>query len=254
MALRPIGQLIHADANGLLPRQGQPPSAHWQPVLDELVAQHRQWYKDDLVSIAIRGSVPRRTDVAGVSDLDLVVFVTKKHPKPANLRSTVRPTLQTETSSEVLPKFFTSKQDHWMRFALAFSGCTLWGRDIVAELPDPQLGPHCIAHLKAASRWLDDWQTYWAEDDDTDEHRAICQWLMKWIIRSLFETQMLRLNAYSRDIYPCMMAAANAYPDHEAAIIAAAELAIDPIADKSRIEDVVGRLSSLLLQEQAAQY
>ena len=44
-----------------------------------------------------------------------------------------------------------------------------------------------------------------------EQKKAICQWLMKRMVRSLFEAIMFALNCYSPDIYPCAKIAARQF-------------------------------------------
>ena len=71
------------------------------------------------------------------------------------------------------------------------------------HLPDPTLKLHCIAHLKVCDRWITDRKPIYKATAQPEQKKAICQWLMKRVVRSLFEAIMFDLNCYSRDIYPC---------------------------------------------------
>ena len=73
--LRPIGQETSADASGVLPHIGTPPSGHWARLASKVFAQLQQQYWSKLFAIALRGSTARGTEVASVSDLDLMVFL-----------------------------------------------------------------------------------------------------------------------------------------------------------------------------------
>ncbi|MEM9788568.1 MAG: hypothetical protein AAF801_18870, partial [Pseudomonadota bacterium] len=163
--LRRIGHLIHADDSGILPRQAKPPPPIWHPVLAELTEYLHAHYGDALISIALRGSVARGTDVTGVSDLDLVLFLSGASDRIA-LQSSLMPDLRIETALVNADTFEVSGSDSWMRFTLALTGWHVWGADIIATLPPPRLGPHAMAHLPRADRWLARWQVYWADETD----------------------------------------------------------------------------------------
>ncbi|MEO0931937.1 MAG: hypothetical protein AAFY14_15030, partial [Pseudomonadota bacterium] len=221
------------------------------PVLAELTERLHAHYGDALISVALRGSVARGTDVIGVSDLDLVLFLSGASDRFA-LQSSLMPGLRIETALVNADTFPIGGSDAWMRFILALSGWHVWGVDIIATLPPPHLGPHAMAHLPRADRWLAGWQVYWADETDAADRKDICQWLMKRIVRSLMESQMLRLGAYSRDIYPCAQTAAAAFPDQQSAIWQAAEYAIAPTHARCQIARVVAELEPLLLGHQAS--
>ncbi|MEO0917374.1 MAG: nucleotidyltransferase domain-containing protein [Pseudomonadota bacterium] len=166
----------------------------WFPVLDELTHSLLAHYGEALISIALRGSVARGTDVAGVSDLDLVLFL-RGRTDPVALRTSHMPDLTIEATPINADTFPSGPADEWMRFALALSGRHVWGADVVGELPQPRLGLHAMGHLPRADQWLAKWPVYWAEETSDADRKDICQWLMKRIIRSLMESQMLRLGA-----------------------------------------------------------
>jgi len=79
-----------------------------------------------------------------------------------------------------------------------------------------------------------------------EQKKAICQWLMKRMVRSLFEAVMVDLNYYSRDIYPCAKIAAQQFAPQKATIWRAAELAMAPTDQPAAIFAVLDGLSPLL--------
>ncbi len=248
MTLRPMGQLFEADENGQLPRIGRPPHSSWQPILGDLKKQIQGSFLDRECAITIRGSVARGASVNEAADLDLVVLHDGQSTLPSQYQSLLMPDLKIETSFIPLTGFRTDRRWVWMRFMLAHNGYMIFGPDVLADLPDPVLGPHCFAHLRNADKWLVAWKTYWDQDKD---YLAICEWLMKRIVRSLFESQMMRINAFSRDIYPCAKIAMEAFPDQRDLILKAAELAVEPVEDYEIMSTVVEPLSEILQSKQA---
>jgi hypothetical protein len=79
-----------------------------------------------------------------------------------------------------------------------------------------------------------------------DERKRICQWLMKRIVRSLFESVMCELGVYTRDIHPCAATAAAHYRDHQFAIWRAAELAVEPTTQKQAMTQIAETLIPLI--------
>lgn len=132
-----------------------------------------------------------------------------------------------------------------LRFLLAVSAWTLAGEDILPRLPDPVLGPDARLHLPRLGSWAEGWRGDLAAAPP-DECRAICAWLMKRLVRSLFEAVMLDLGVWSRDIHPCAKAAAHRFPAHADAIWRAAELAVVPTDASARIADAAEPLVTLL--------
>ena len=231
--------------------KAKPPAPIWAPILEELTAKLRAHYGDALISVALRGSVARGTDVIDVSDLDLVVFLSGRSDG-LDLQSALMPDLPIETAILDADTFPHGDSGAWMAFTLALSGWHIYGDDFVADLPPPHLGPRAMGHLPRADRWLAKWSVYWVEEPDDTDRLDICQWLMKRMVRSLMESRMIRLNAYSRDIYPCAKVAADAFPAHQAAIWKAAEYAIAPTTNHEEIAAIVADLAPVLRREQAA--
>jgi hypothetical protein len=248
MSLLPIGRLVEADSNGVLPRIGRPPHPSWSLILSDLIRQFQEEFTDSDFTIALRGSVARGASVDEAADLDLVVLHDGKLSPIAELQSLEMPELSIETSYVNLKELRTAKKWVWMQFMLAHNGHTIFGSDPLLELPEPRIGPHCYAHLRNADRWLEDWKSYWNSDKD---YHAICEWLMKRIVRSFFESQIVRINAFSRDIYPCTQVAMDAFPELRHSIYRAAELAVIPTADRDVVGEIVRHLSGTLLSEQA---
>ncbi len=248
MPFQPIGQLIKANGRGVLPRIGRAPHASWEPIVHDLIDQLGVSFGDTQFSLLTRGSVARGASFNEAADLDLVVVHGGQDALSDRYKSRISPDLKIETSFIPLNEFAENTRWAWMRFMLAHNGHTIAGPDVLADLPEPVLGRHSIAHLHNADKWLTAWQTYGAQDED---YQAICAWLMKRIVRSLFESQMIRINAFSRDIYPCAEVAMTAFPRQRALILRAAELAVAPVDDHQTVVEIAKPLSEILLAQQA---
>ena len=244
--LRLIGQLTSVDASGVLPRLDTAPSGRWARLATKLSAQLPQQYRSNLLAIALPGSTARGTAVAGVSALDLLVLLNHSAtdiPSGSLLRGH---RVKVDLAQSTYPEFMTQPKWAWMRFSLAFSGSVISGPDFISTLPDMTLKPHCIAHLKACERWIAAWEPMFKATAQPEQKKAICQWLMKRMVRSLFEAVMVDLNCYSRDIYPCAKIAAQQFAPQKATIWRAAELAVAPTDQPAAIFAVLDGLSPLL--------
>ena len=241
--MKRIGQVYSVDQAGRLPKLGQPPGPPWQ---DQLAIRCRgiRTGCPDVLSIAVRGSLARGTAVPGISDIDMVAIF----PDPPDAFKRFRDWPETEIHLVSLADLLVPKRPA-TAFALAFSGATLWGRDVVAELPAPQLDRRAVAHLKAVPRWLPIWEPLF--DDDTNDHLLICRRLMKRIVRSLFEAVMLDLGIYARDIHPCAETAAAAFPAQAQAIWQAARWVVAPTQNRAEIAALVAELAPLLNAQHA---
>ena len=244
--LRPIGQVTFADAAGVLLRIGAPPTGHWARLASKVSAQLQQQYWSKLFAIALRGAKARGTAAAGVSDLDLIVLLNHSATDILSGGLLSGHIVKVDLAQSTYPDFMTQPKWAWMRFSLAFSGSVISGPDFISTLPDPTLKPHCIAHLKACDRWIAAWEPMFKATAQPEQKKAICQWLMKRMVRSLFEAVMVDLNCYSRDIYPCAKIAAQQFAPQKAAIWRAAELAVAPTDQPAAIFAALDGLSPLL--------
>lgn len=254
--LLPIGRVDCPDDDGVLTRIGRAPDALWSERLRPLVKEIERALEADLVSVILRGSIARSTAVTDASDIDLVVVRTKKaEASPLGLVVADKPGLKVEALQVRTEDLFSATAAaRWLRFNLAFNGWTLYGRDIVSELPDPVLDRDAIGHLTDADRWLSVWDSELATAANDPEDRAdLCAWLMKRIVRSLFEAVMLDRRVYTRDIYPCARIASEAFPKFSLAIWEAANMAIFPTSEATKIRSVTEELTPVL-RTSAAQF
>lgn len=246
--LRAIGELTSADENRELPRIGRAPGAHWPAVFGEQSQLLKSEFGDALISVILRGSVARRTDVAGVSDLDLCVVTNSAAGTGLVLRSDLVPSLHLDVEYIDAGAFADPIRYRWLKFSLAHSGWTVWGADLISRLPEPKLNKEAIAHLKAVPKWLDQWMVYFDNSVDERGRKKVCAWVMKRMVRSIFESEMLQLNAYSRDIYICAKAGVEKWPAYSDPIWQAAEYAVAPVSCSVQISKACLSLKPLLLK------
>ncbi len=245
--LRAIGQAHPVRPSGQLPRIGMAPTAPWDGYVTQICTAFSQALGHELLSVALRGSTVRATAVIGVSDLDMVVVTARKVAEVEVPHIIAAPHLEVEVALATEEELLNDPRFAWLRFNLAYCGHTVWGKDHVADLPEPMLDRAAVGHLKSADTWLAQWPSMFAEAADARERERICVWLMKRVVRALFESIMREEGAYTRDIYPCADIAARHYPMFRGAIFAAAELVVTPSADKSEIEAALAPLQATLL-------
>ncbi len=245
--LRAIGQAHRVDARGVLPRLGIAPAPPWDGYAGQVSEALHKALGPNLLSVALRGSTVRATAVIGVSDLDLVVVTQSKVMEIAVPQIIANPDLEIETALATEDELLSDARFAWLRHNLAFCGYTVWGHDYVGDLPDPKLDTSAFAHVKGVDTWLAQWSAMYTEAPDDKERRAICAWVMKRVVRTLFESVMFEEGVYTRDIHPCADVAARYYPNLRAEIFAAAELVISPTKSLAEIEDLIASLTPALI-------
>ncbi|MBM7068190.1 hypothetical protein [Actibacterium sp. 188UL27-1] len=221
----------------------------WRDSVADLAGLLADYHGANLHAVAARGSVARGTAVIGVSDIDLVALLHEDlGAVPLDLAVDRDITVGAETVTLTQAEFSHGQRGPWLQFALGFSGCSIRRPDVVAGVPEPVLGNHAVAHLKAAPKWLDRWRDPFEQSGDPQIRRKICQWLAKRITRAMFEAIMVDLNAYSSNIYPCAKATTACFPEHAAALWQAADLAVAPTDDLARMLGMVEPLDLVLRQ------
>jgi hypothetical protein len=245
-ALQPIGKLVFADKAGILPRLGRFPEGPWPRILEGLLEQIRDVHCGQLASVILRGSVARGTAIFENADVDLIVVTHGPDVLPHQLRCHQHPDLSIEVVQCEYHRLLADPVYAWLRFTTAFSGVVLEGADLIAELPPPRLGTDAIAHLDGVERWSSGWAQMFAVADSDDERRQLCRWVMKRSVRAAFESVMFRINAYSRDLYPCAKAVAREIPSLDKVIWQAASLAIAPVAERTLVAGVLEEITPAL--------
>ncbi len=238
--LRPIGTLSRADAAGHLPRLGRAPSGPIGRSVDDFAKALHSAMGDAGASIVLRGSLAR--GASAPADIDLMIITGAEITLPP-LESL--PPLPLPVEANIVPRATfdgPGGRGAWVRFALAHCGWTLAGPDLLTALPPPRLDRTAIAHLRNVARWWPHQPLDWAVS--MAERRLIQQWLAKRVLRALAEGEMVRRGLYSRDIWPCLTLAAQAYPTRRAALADIAEQAIAPSGhwrDMARMVDAARR-------------
>ena len=116
--LRPIGHVTSADASGVLPCIGAPPSGRWARLATKVSAQLQQQYASKLFAIALWGSTARGTAVAGVSALDLLVLLNHSAPDIPSGSLLRGHRVKVDLAQSTYPEFMTHQNglgcgSHW---------------------------------------------------------------------------------------------------------------------------------------------
>lgn len=244
--LKPYGQLYYANELGVLPRVGEAPKGIWADYAADAVAQLKEHCGDNLISVSLRGTSARNATIDGSSDLDLIVLTKTALEADPELSLRHAPHVPVDIYATSKDAFMNGAQEAWLRFNLTHSGFVIWGEQVLSALPDPSLNQDAIGHMRDLDQWYAAWPTYFDEEENDADKKDICAWLMKRLVRGAFEAVMFKEMAYSRDIYPCVQTAIKYVPQHEHDLVRAAELVIEPTADKAEIEFVAAAVYGLL--------
>jgi len=190
----------------------------------------------DLVSLYLRGSIPRGLAVEGLSDLDGIAIVRSEissekqlalESVQTELRSRFPFCTKIETQTLSQAEILAPGSD-WGRF-LKIQGLNLYGVDFMPQLPPVSWGKHLIS----TAFQLEEDITQTCQDIrqfrySRDRLRRKCAWLSRRIVRSGFELVMEREQAYTRDLYPCYLAFSRHFPDQEPQMRRCLSLSLNP--------------------------
>lgn len=259
VAIQSMGSYLELDKDGYVINSTSAAKVQeeWKPALDEIVEAYKKQYGDKLTSVYVRGSVPKGTAIKGISDIDSLAYVSlsqdeishdwtdeaekkiiERHPFIQGVELSVDPAEDVANDS----------------ILLAQSLC-VFGKDISEGLPKLKPGKEMITHLFHIDK-----QFSWLRkklpkiENDEEEMRKGCLWLMKVLLRSGFELTMNRSHKYTRDLYRCYETFSEYYPEKEPEMREVLYLALNPITDKQKFEDLMAGLGAWIQEEAKIQY
>ncbi|MEM9542579.1 MAG: hypothetical protein AAGA60_24190, partial [Cyanobacteria bacterium P01_E01_bin.42] len=199
-----------------------------------------------VISVYLRGSIPRGLAIEGVSDLDGLAIVSSLdglEQQQTALRELGRKLRSqypvcTAIETQIVPEAeLWDKQRSW-GILLKTQGLPLWGVDHRPQLPPVTIGRNLIHHAWRLRQDIHNTRQ-WLRQPELSHKRAIpliqhkCAWLCRSIVRSGFELVMEREQAYTRDLYLNYAVFARYFPAREREMRRALQLAISPSAQRS---------------------
>jgi hypothetical protein len=238
--VRPVGRAIPVDARGCVvnPCTREQIAEPWLGAVHTALALIRMALDASLHSVYLRGSVPRGTAVAHLSDLDLVcVLSSPPPPQSRSSFSTIDARIRQHhpfcagadlrvVSREQLMEPGRSAT---LRFLLKTQAICIQGEDLTTLWEDIPLAQAKIA-LRALPASLAAVRAFMHAhpDGETDERARLCRWVAKKIIRAGFELVAERECAYTRDLYPCWEAWSRHHPERAHDMYQTLLLALEP--------------------------
>ena len=231
---------------------------HWKPLIKELIDYYRFHFKDELISVYIRGSVAKGEAVDFISDLDSICVVENKknnldcddfldrmvnefpfchHIELCNI-----------SKEDIENKFPPRDRGVWAELIKTQSIC-VYGKDLESEI-EPFMLKDMIGHSYYLEKDLIKLQTYLEEDKDCPEDlRDSCSWIAKRIIRSGFDLVMEREELFTRDLYLCYESFSKYYPNQSKSMYRVLDLAINPVSNIEEINEAILELSYWIIKE-----
>lgn len=236
--IEPYGRFLSVDGNGYLVND-----CGLDLIRDRWLDLVLAWQEgciatlnSDLVSLYLRGSIPRGLAVENLSDLDGIAVVRSKisseqqsalESLQQDLRSRFPFCTKIETQTLSQAEILSHSSD-WGIF-LKTQGLHLYGVDFLPQIPPVALGNHLIS----TAFQLEEDITQTCQDIrqfcySRDRLLRKCAWLSRRMVRSGFELVMDREQAYTRDLYLCYLAFSRHFPNQETQMRRCLSLAINP--------------------------
>ena len=230
---------------------------HWKDLITDIIPQIR--HDDNIVSLYVRGSVPRGLAIDYVSDLDLVFLVKEKTEKLPQDTIDFRQRLLCrdkfctgiEWARYDLTELHSTIPGQLTRFAtLLKTQCLyLWGQDVAPDIPKIKPGLAMASHIYSFAK---DWADYPAKLESAQTQSRLddmCLWMGKRILRTLFELSSLKKPRFTRDLYFCYAGAAEIYPDIKADLYRVLECSLSKSVDKNTILPIFSSTASFAIQK-----
>lgn len=245
--IKKLGRYLEVDMDGFLipdvSKQHIP--ENWQRLIDEIITFVENNAVDSLVSLYLRGSVPRGLAVDHISDLDLI-FITKDFEEESSpeimafkneLLVRYPFCIGIEWSMEPLPDLAAKpplSEDRHLANLLKTQSLHLWGQDIAKDFPKVKPGIDMVTH---AFRFEKEWREFpkrITSAPDQEKVTRLCRWMGKRILRTAFELVALDRPVFTRDMYLCYETTAEKYPEIGQGLYAVLALSLrhEPTADQ----------------------
>ena len=249
------GDYVNVDSDGYIinPASLTKIQPEWKPVIEDIVEQYKSTCGNALQAVFIRGSVAKGTAVMHLSDVDTFAYANlTRNEIPVDwmdefekkMVSTYPFVQNIELSIDPISEAYDD------RIMLVQSVC-VYGTDISQDMPKVRIGKDLIttaSRLEERYAWL---RAKLPTLDDPEELKKGCTWLMKLFLRSGAEIVMDRSHLYARDLYPCYEIFSRYYPEKESEMRNILNLALNPIADKEFLENMMSDFGEWLRAEAA---
>lgn len=220
-------------------------------------------FDSGVVSIYLRGSIPRGLAIEGFSDLDGIVIVRENFVNDDTLENCLAqfhqqlrsqfsfcPNIETQIISE---KEIFDYSSGW-GILLKIQGLCIWGVDYESQLPPVSLGLDLVSYsfslaqdINSVCQWMR--QNSFAQNRDVNTIKNKCSWLCRRIVRSGFELVMKKENVYTRDLYLNYVVFARYFPERQQDMNRALFLAINPSGNRAGLLVFWGEFGTWLTEK-----
>lgn len=252
--IKPIGGYLEINGDGYIQN-----SCHrdnipgiWMNPIEELVTFYSTYHKENLISVYLRGSVPRGVMVNSVSDIDSFCLTqTDTHIENIKPIEEFQSDLSqrygfvngVEIDSYSIENALEMKS---IRFLIKTQSLCVFGADVSTDIEPMSISVDslstCIYLAEINAKFLVQCEV----SDSEGDARSLCVWIFKMALRAAFEIVMMREYKYTRDIYFCWKSYSKHYLEHSDLLEQALCNVVNPIAEISEIKDLWERIFAVL--------
>lgn len=251
--IEPKGSYFQVDSEGYLinPTSLFKIQPEWLPAIKNLIEEYKLGYGNKIRNIMVRGSVAKGEAVKNISDFDTFAYVDLSQDEPNDgwiiaakkkLKAKYPFVHDFEIGAEPLTLLSDPKERIWLIQSLC-----IFGDEI--EMPKIKPGVEMYTHFPMKEKRFNKYKERIALLEDDDKLMSSCTWMMKNILRVGFEMTMERSKRYTRDLYLCYKDFSEYYPDKEPQMKEVLYYAINPIADKNKLLDVISSIIPWMIIE-----
>jgi hypothetical protein len=230
----------------------------WKPLIKELIEYYKGHFKEELISVYIRGSVAKGEAVDFISDLDSFCVVKNKKydlecdeflDRMINSYPFCHHIELCNISKEDVDKNFPPRdRGVWAELIKTQSIC-VYGENLESEVEPFEL-KDMVGHSYYLKKDLEKLEVYLEEDKDCPEDlEDSCSWIAKRILRSGFDIVMEREELFTRDLYLCYESFSKYYPNKKSEMYKILDLAINPVSDSDEILKTMKSMGNWLIKE-----
>jgi hypothetical protein len=259
--IKKIGRYLAVDGEGfILPDVAKHLiSPQWQALIDDIIRYTEENDANNIVSLYIRGSVPRGLAIDFVSDLDLI-FIAKicEQKLPPHIIAFREALLQKHPfcngiewsidAVEVLQIDSSANEAPYLRKLLKTQALHVWGIDVAKDFPKVKPGKEMLSHTPGFTGEWGEFEQRITDKETQDEINRLTLWMGKRILRTAFEIASLGTNLFTRDLYYCYEAAAKKYPEIADALYKVLEISLEQNKPRDEILKIFSPVAIFLIE------
>jgi hypothetical protein len=221
--------------------------------IESIINYFLMLHKNHVHSIYLSGSSANGRFREGYSDIDLLVVYSNELPFDKKLKGTIskefcsnNPTLpQIDLSQRNLGNLFIRPMD----FLIKTQMCCIYGNNLQDQISPFKVSEDIIYNLHLSRKLVDTFQRKILQENHPEVIKNLGTQVFKNIIRFSYETIMLEVKRYTRDIYTCYFELQKHYPDKQRIFYEMLNYSINGTTDKVTIVHLVSSIREWLIEK-----